>query len=575
MKRAASVFCVLGLAACTVNGKPALDLAGLRSSPPPGPRAGNPQQSPPVATTSSTPVLSPASAAPAAPAPSVPVSYAWCAGATPDTPDATRALTDDDPDISLPELVTALCHPDDKARAQRAALEARRQGWMKQLGMTEADWARDVVEWASVRYSERNTARVEPKRDRAWSTLDPIDRFALLAVDTGPSDDVALTVGPIYLADALAPSHAGRLATITRCIHTSWDDEVHPVRWATCQPDIDAFSVAGLAAELRADREHTAYERMIVRVALAKLLPRLAAHATKVKQLVARDPAYAKLFAIARDTHAAWQRATPAREPLLALVGALDDARVTKSRKAYTGCSARAWPAFAAAVAQLGPAAFDGLHGEPGTSFLAQTIAKVVQTPDGYLAANALVACEGPHDYLLRTLAETVEMWPGARGPRTATQTAIFLAALEPDRADEKIVVSHGRRPIGARFAGDWQNPHGGSARGVIAKVTDRGDAVEISFSKQSKLQERCTSSRKTNRISRIDLNGNVFYDTVCTGWVKERIDTTPKPLTIAKRYAGAVRPGVFAVVSGGVIEGVWARPTAPRPLAAFGVALK
>ena len=82
-------------------------------------------------------------------------------------------------------------------------------------------------------------------------------------------------------------------------------------------------------------------------------------------------------------------------------------------------------------------------------------------------------------------------------------------------------------------------------------------------------------SRRATNRISRLDGSGNVSYESVCTQWQRVRVDTTLRPIDVPKRYAVGLAPKRHVSIVGGIPEAIWAKPSSPTPLAAFGVPLK
>ena len=511
-----------------------------------------------------------------------PAFYAWCKDVREDQ-GANRVEAALDPEEltrAVPAILQALCFPDDDARKQRAAIEAARQTWMRRLVVNERDWATDIVAWGNLRYADRMAAlrdSVGPTPGTAWTGMAPIEQWALLRMSIAASSAFAARPGAFYyIADALALTEAGRLGLIERCL--SDGDEPDPVGWALCQPEIDALDPGKLGAEIRGEAGRSAPERMTIRLAAEKLLRRLPAHAANVKQLVAKDPAYAKLFELAKTARTEWSERAASRADLVAAVLAMDDARVTRSRKATEGCAARIWPLFADAVGKLPPKRFENLRPEPGTTFLATAVGAVLQDADAYLAANALVACEGAADHLLKQLRSGLTNWPGFRGPRTAALTAIHLANLTPDRRGEKIDVPRVALDLaigsdeptdGARQAGS------GSGAGVIASVVGQGDTVRVTFQATSEVQDHCVSRRTTHRISRIDSSGNFIYESVCTQWKAERVDTTSRPVTIVKRYAGGLQPKRYASIVGGVPEAVWAKASSPTPLAAFGVLLK
>lgn len=578
------VVFALAAAGCTVNGKPMFGLGSLTgagagggggasgSSSGDGGSGGNHGRG--SSSRSGGPAVAHAGPAPA--------SYAWCKDLREDQ-GANRVEAALDPEEltrAVPAILQALCFPDDDARKQRAAIEAARQTWMRRLLVNERDWATDIVAWGNLRYADRMATlrdSVGPTPGTAWTGMAPIEQWALLRMSIAASSAFAARPGAFYyIADALALTEAGRLGLIERCL--SDGDEPDPVGWALCQPDIDALDPGKLGAEIRSEAGRSAPERMTIRLAADTLLRRLPAHAANVKKLVAKDPAYAKLFELARTARTEWSERAASRADLVAAVLAMDDARVTRSRKATEGCAARIWPLFAGAVGKLPSKRFENLRPEPGTTFLATAVGAVLQDADAYLAANALVACEGAADHLLNQLGAGLSYWPGFRGPRTAALTAIRLANLTPDRRGEKIdvpmvalslAIGADEPTDGARQAGS------GSGAGVIAAVADQGNTVRVTFQATSEVQDHCVNRRTTNRISRIDSSGNVIYESVCTQYKATRVDTTSRPVTIAKRYAGGLQPKRYVSIVGGAPEAVWAKASSPTPLAAFGVLLK
>ena len=562
--RSVCAVLALGVAGCVVNGKKMFGFGGASTSS----SSGGPTSSGPAPDPSE-----PGTSLPAVKAGPAPASYAWCKDVQSDD-DLERALGDDF-DSALPAISASLCKPeDDKTRAARDQIEARRQAWMAKLQLTEADWATDVVEWGNIDYSMRNTPYISPNHKAAWSTIGPVEQFALIAIDTGMSDNFALQNGAeTYMADAFKPTESGRLAYVIECIDS---DDVRPVLWATCQADIEALDFKKIAAELRADSGRSMKDRMVVRRAYYKLQARLATHSARVKELFAKDPAYGKMFEIAKAARKAWQDQVKSRADALAVVATMDDARVTNSKKALDGCHDRAWPHFTAAVAQLGAKRFENIKDDRknGVTFTENALGSVLATPEGYLAANALISCQGKqYDYLNKNLGDGLAYSPGFRGPRTAAMTAIRAANLELDERGAKISYPSFNLPLAIDNSPKTKGD--GYVKGVIASVKAEGDLVKITFPKSSGTQEYCASSRKTGRISRVDSSGNVYYESVCLKYETERIDTTPDPVTVDKRYAAGLKPGMYVATVGGIVEAVWAKSSSTMPTAAFGALLK
>jgi hypothetical protein len=109
-----------------------------------------------------------------------------------------------------------------------------------------------------------------------------------------------------------------------------------------------------------------------------------------VKKLLARDPVYAKLFELGKATTKSWNDNAKARADVLALVLAMDDARVTQSRKASAGCSEKTWAAFAAAISSVPAKRFENMRGnrDKRLSFLDDALGVALDSPDVYLAGS-------------------------------------------------------------------------------------------------------------------------------------------------------------------------------------------
>ncbi|HSK05170.1 MAG TPA: hypothetical protein VK932_28165 [Kofleriaceae bacterium] len=572
------LFALAAAGGCTVNGKPLFQLGA--SAPAPAVNGGNSGSAGPATTAPAGPAV-----AQAGPAPS---SLAWCRGLRKD--DSLRGATDlrdaldpaAGPGRAVPVLLQALCYPSADARGKQGALAAALRTWMQRLLADERDLAADVVPWANLPYGDRMAALSHtPSHGEgvAPSEAGPIQQWAMLRGLTGPSDAFRLQPGAFYyLADAFAPTEAGRLGFIERCLLASGArGDVHPAQWAVCQPDLDALDLGRLAAELRAEAARPLVDRIALRLAASEVQRHLPAHAAKVAQLTGRDPAYAELFELARTAREQWTAGAAARADLLAAVRAMDDARATGSRRALEGCAARIWPLFTRAVGKLPAKRFENLRGDASRAqtFFDAAIGAILQDPDAYLAANALLACEGPTDHLRSALRAGLSYWSGFRGPRTAALTAIRLAGLVPDRRGETIEVPAIRLPLAIDRTPPAWDPTRGTAIGVIATVTDRGATVRVTFPATSEVQEQCASRRTTQRISRIDASGNVHYESVCTRWQRVRVDTTLAPVDVPKRYAAGLAPRRHVSIIAGVPEAVWARPNSPTPLAAFGALLK
>lgn len=129
--------------------------------------------------------------------------------------------------------------------------------------------------------------------------------------------------------------------------------------------------------------------------------------------------------------------------------------------------------------------------------------------------------------------------WPGFRGPRTSTQTAILTAGLKLD--DRNATIDYpdlGREWI----RGDGNS---GSKHGAIASIKVEGETATITFAKNKITQNRCTKGHYTNRISQIMSDGTVVYYYVCDTEITETVEVAPSPpVKVGARYVFGLKPG-------------------------------
>jgi hypothetical protein len=542
----------LGITGCVVNGKKVFGLGDLSSSSPgstssPAPAVETSQPSAQPAQTSSQTAQAKQANAPRP---------EWCAKAGDLDGDLDQALGDDF-DRSLPSIVGTICNPrDDKQREQRAAVEANRQGWMKRLGMTESEWASDVIEWVKIPLVNRNSPKVDPTGG-VWSTLGPVQQFALLDGRAGEGH---------YIADALTLTQAGRVAYLSSCIRTRYSTEDNkPLDWAACLPDVDRLDGAALGKELRGDKQSTGKERMTVRRAFALLQARLPKFKAAIDKLVA-DPTYAKQFETAKTAAEAWTRGAKDRTDLLALVRTADDVR-TGDAAALAGCAARTRDPLVAAIRGID---MNGFAAEAtGEKLHATLFRPILDSIDGYLAANAYAGCNSATEALADAFGLAVSANPGYRGPRTAALSAMFEAGAHVDINSEQFEFAI--TLIGARYPSVKVS----SSRGVIAKVNRKGDRITIGFPSKSHVENPCDKWVRTNRVVQLTDSGQLIYEERCTKRHKQRVDDTPSSITVDARYAAGLEPGAYVVPGDGYILAVWSDATAKRPKVVLGVELE
>jgi hypothetical protein len=481
---------------------------------------------------------------------------AWCKAEGADKlnvyGDVGKVHKETDAADALYTLVAAFCAPDADATAQARELAATRKRWSKRLHMTEADWV-DAAAWAVTHHSDRNPS-IYPPEKTAWSKYGPIDQWAGVLRST--MGDSSQTSDPAYVADAFGAglTEAGRLGYIMVCIQGE-----RPAEWAMCADDIARFDAAKLSTELRGDTRRTAKERITVRLEAYQTVSKFPAHQARVKALLGKDPAYARLFSLAEATREEWNGRWKSDAELLAVTASMDDARVTRSRKAAEGCEETTWQAWKSVVSAMPAKKFAAIRHEPGNSFTEQAMAVIVGQPQGYLAGMSLYNCarsSKSEDFLIRALGEAMYRWPGFRGPRTATHTAIVTAGIELDDRDAQIEYPDVMRSWIARSSGS-----SGGGEGSIKSVKASGKTVTIQFVNIKKQQTVCIKGHHTRRITQIRSDGGLVYEYVCTKEKTETI-TVPQasPQTVNARYAAGIKPGMFVAVTEDVVTAAYAK---------------
>ena len=232
----------------------------------------------------------------------------------------------------------------------------------------------------------------EQARKRAWSTFDNIDQFVWLNSDLGASD--SLTLDHNYLADGFGArlTETGRLAYIKGCIKNG----TGPVQWAMCQGDIERLDIKKALAEVRENKAYAGWDKIRLRIMIDGFKVTLTEHAAKVKQLIASDPGYAKMFELAAATRKDWDERYKADAALIALADKMDDARITNCGAASPAARTRHGPPGRRRRRNPGREVRGHARRRGGpTENSSSTVRSppITNNPETYLASVALVTC--------------------------------------------------------------------------------------------------------------------------------------------------------------------------------------
>jgi hypothetical protein len=469
---------------------------------------------------------------------------------------------DGDVQRGLKAVVGGMCNAETTSDSEWAALDEAYRKLSARFGLSEDDWA-DVVDWALTKDGMNDTGVGRSDAKKVWSKYDPVDQYAGIEHNFVQAGNKYGHVEPAYFVDALGSNltETGRLGWISWCMGQSNDDRA--VIWAMCQGDIDAFDGKKVAAELRTAKDRSGYDRMSIRLVLDRVTGQLAKHAADVKKLIASDPIYGQMFDIAKKERAGWK---PNPE-LLALDVAMEDAMVSQSRRASEGCAETTLKALLSSVSKI-PAKTFTLHrkaDEEAMIFfgkMTDVIASgLLSQPDSFLAANAYAMCQDmtgskSHDAPLITslVRNAGGEWAGFRGPRTAAQTRIFQANLQPDARDARIDFPQIERDwFGDRDGGGWRGSYG-----TVTKVSSKGGKIRIEFQKKKHQEYVSLNCKKTGRIQAIRANGDVVYEETCSDSKLITSMEGPDPVDVSAEQGKGVKAGMFVNVVEGYVLTAW-----------------
>lgn len=256
-------------------------------------------------------------------------------------------------------------------------------------------------------------------------------------------------------------------------------------------------------------------------------------------QLAKEEPGIGKLIAIADEQWKAWGSPSPARQALITQLEAMEAAANSQKRSAFAGCAATTRKTWAAHVAKatLPKPSVDGS--------ISEFMRAAVPDADSYLAYQAFRLCAGVDE--ARTPVELLGTAAQQRGPRAATLAAWMSSGVEFD--DRRINLAGLLQQFGPTAGVYISNVKAGE----IASLTPAGDGVEITFKQVKAKVQRCVEGRQTNRISHIESDGTVRYQTECVRWGMVVEDFTAGPLLIGKTMAEGLRPGWHLIAAEGV----------------------
>ena len=440
-----------------------------------------------------------------------------------------------------------------------------------------ADWA-DAVAWANVGARPSSFGReMQSTKDLAAST--PIDQY--IAIREGFSFNGSPFSNAVYLTDMFEPNltEVGRLGYIEECINSTSPDPDSAVKYAICQGDLEAFDLTKFHAQLRTDTAHKGEHKMALRLIAYELPARLKEHAANVAKIYAKDEAYKKLWDAAKKGRADWAALFGGNKELLSLAQRMDTYHFSKSRKAFDGCAETTTAALHAAITAKVPAKlFKGkkdIRRDPYEGVAKAVGPAMLDIPEIAFVAGPYIICHNDTG-AAEFLSYYIDNVPGQRGPRAGAFTEITKAKIVLDDMSASI-----------SYSTSWNHPFGrshgslASTGAVVKSVKLVDDALIVTSEAIPMKRDECLQSRRTNRISRINSDGSLSYETICDKWGVVTYNDSWGDFKILKSYQKVLKKGVLFSSVGGAngkaadILALWPKKDAKLPTMVLGAPVK
>ena len=376
---------------------------------------------------------------------------------------------------------------------------------------------------------DQNRKRIEfPSHGPADTRLADVDGpvQALVAKDLLVTSYGMTFMSYAELLDATAkPSQHLLAAFVTQCVD-SYSGSI--ARWAICKQDALGLDRKRFDAEL-AQATIDPSDRLTLKMKFVRLQLAVKAVAARYDADAAKDDGVAKVIndlpAMAAKT---WADDSAAYGPALAWAYKQLDAARLNSKKAFDGCEPELLTHLTTYLKAKKPAT-------------PQDLTNAFKDDIGSQLAAGAERCFVRNDGARSFWAEQNSGHGASLGLRTAIWTALASTKIDFD-------TNRGSDPLGlpapvtlyANASMSWSS-------GTIATLKDAGDAVAITFKKETWKEQVCKQWKETNRIDGISAEGKLIYRSNCVKLGTETRSSTAQPVTVPKVYAAGLKVGVAA----------------------------
>ena len=483
-----------------------------------------------------------------------------------------RDLKRTEPEYVVRAIAKIRCSNSAEVANMQAQVDQARVAWGKKLGMSDTDWA-DAVLFIDNR--DGNFPKVELST-KEMAKFTPMDQWRAIREGLEAGN---IKGGALYITDALNATltEVGRLAWLENCFKERVQhDEM--LRFAVCQGDIDAWDWNKFATQLRSDTAHEGGTKMLLRFRALEMNETIKQYTAARDKLFKADEEYKKVYGVATKARAEWAKGIGSNTKLLDLLLTMDSGSFAGSRKMHADCSAKTTEALKTAVSGIPAKAFTGMadiRDDPGHGFAYQAGAVIVNNPQGNLAANAWAQCH-PGTPTADWLNSALQQTHGVRGPRGAAINAMINEKFEFDDVNARRL-QHPDPSDGVPYRRTGGTPS--SAGGVVASVKPGKEHLTVALQKTKVKRMECVKSHRTNRVTRINSDGSLDYETICDKSAMVEHDTTWADFKINPEHASLLKKGVvFSGYYGDKyhdVIAIWPNAKATAPSMVLGAKLK
>ena len=433
---------------------------------------------------------------------------------------------------TLNYLAKAACDkPGDAEREKEIA--GYKQGFQAEFGATDADFVQAMALYikeadALDAVQKEQCAALPPAAEGMADEERALAQAQLYFFGCArePGDDV------FFWLDRAQPTEIQRLTLVDRCLtgrdpRTEQGDRVANT-FALCLPDMRKVDRGKLEKEL-GGLKLNAYGRVTAIMSFGSIKAKSAFLVAKWDGLAQKDEDWKRLLAAPDAGAKAWHQDFEAHKAAFAAVAQFEANAAKGSKKALTGCAAPLRKLF---IDYLAGRKVKSIEEARSLDAVAYPLAVALMRCD--VAEGRFLAASTAHGLFFANNATREQ-----RGPRHAGYYAT-LAVLNEILADrEKFPLDRlpylpgtGRKVVEKAYSETFNQVSYDKAEGQIDKVKPGKETATVTF-KTVKWKEPTYKCKRTNRIARIDSDGNIQYEENCKVTGHETKTSTESPVEV------------------------------------------